>query len=107
MKMENSNIRALKLLNSFSPSYFPLMVLTSFFSNLSPYFNIYLSAEILNEIAGNRNVKLLTILIFVTVVGNLLISIIKGFISKRLTESEIILSNAETQYYMKKLYCWC
>ena len=103
MKTKNSNIRALKLCHSFSHSYFPLIILSSFFNNLSPYYNIYFSAEIVNEIAGDRNIKTLAILVFVTVVGNLLITIIGGFISKLLSESEIVLSQSETQYYMEKL----
>ena len=40
MRKENPNIRALKLLHSFCPSYFPLLVLKSFFGKLSPYFNL-------------------------------------------------------------------
>ena len=103
MKTENSNIRVLKLCNSFSRSYFPLAILSSFFNQINPYYNIYLSAEIVNEISGNRNIKTLSILVSVTVVGNLLISIIGVLISKCLSESEMILSQSESRYYIQKL----
>ena len=36
MRKDNPNIRALKLFHSFCPSYFPLLVVKSFFGILSP-----------------------------------------------------------------------
>ena len=49
-KVQNPNIRAIKLWHKLCPAYFPFMIAHSLFANLSPYFNIYLSAEIVNEI---------------------------------------------------------
>ncbi len=52
MNRNNANIRTLRMLHSLCPSYFPVSILKSFFTKLTPYFNLYLSAEIVNEIAG-------------------------------------------------------
>lgn len=102
MRKENPNMRALKLLHSFCPSYFPLMVLNSFFGRVSPYFNLYLSAEIVNEIIGARNKDTLITLVLVTVIGNFAIAIIGAFLGRAFGHKETILSQREAAYYNQK-----
>ena len=55
MRKNDPNLRAVRLFRSFCPSYFPMIVVRSVFGRLSPYFNLYLSAAIVNEIAGARD----------------------------------------------------
>ena len=76
MCKNNVNIRALKLMNSFCPSYFPLLIAKSFFNKLSPYFNLYLSAEIVNEIVRGADKGNLILLVLITVIGIFAIAII-------------------------------
>ena len=102
MRKENPNMRALKLLHSFCPSYFPLLVLKSFFGKLSPYFNLYLSAEIVNEIVGARNKDTLITLVLITVIGNFAISIIGGILNRAFGHKETLLYQREAVYYNKK-----
>lgn len=102
MRKENPNMRALKLLHSFCPSYFPLMVLNSFFGRVSPYFNLYLSAEIVNEIVGARNEDTLITLVLVTVIGNFAIAIIGAFLGRAFGHKKTILSQREAAYYNQK-----
>lgn len=102
MRKENPNMRALKLLHSFCPSYFPLMVLNSFFGRVSPYFNLYLSAEIVNEIVGARNKDTLITLVLITVIGNFAIAIIGAFLGRAFGHKETILSQREAAYYNQK-----
>lgn len=102
MRKDNPNMRALKLLHSFCPSYFPLMVLNSFFGRVSPYFNLYLSAEIVNEIVGSRNKDTLITLVLITVIGNFAIAIIGAFLGRAFGHKEIILSQREAAYYNQK-----
>ncbi len=102
MRKDNINIRALKLLHSFCPSYFPLLVAKSFFSKLSPYFNLYLSAEIVNEIVGARDKDKLITLVLVTILGNFAIAIIGGILNRIFGHKETILSQREAAYYNKK-----
>ena len=101
MRKENPNMRALKLLHSFCPSYFPLLVLKSFFGKLSPYFNLYLSAEIVNEIVGARNKDTL-MLVLITVIGNFAIAIIGGILNRAFGHKETLLYQREAVYYNKK-----
>ena len=78
MYKNNPNIRAIKLFHSFCPSYFPLLIAKSFFGKLSPYFNLYLSAEIVNEIVGKKDKNTLITLVLITVLGNFAIAVIGG-----------------------------
>lgn len=102
MRKDNPNMRALKLLHSFCPSYFPLLVLKSFFGKLSPYFNLYLSAEIVNEIVGARNKDTLITLVLITVIGNFAIAIIGGILNRAFGHKETLLYQREAVYYNKK-----
>ena len=102
MRKDNPNMRALKLLHSFCPSYFPLMILNSFFGRISPYFNLYLSAEIVNEIVGSRNKDTLITLVLITVIGNFVIAIIGGILGRAFGHKETILSQREATYYNQK-----
>lgn len=102
MRKNNPNIRALKLLHSFCPSYFPLLIAKSFFGKLSPYFNLYLSAEIVNEIVGARNKEKLITLVLITVLGNFAIAIIGGVLNRVFGHKETLLYQREAAYYNKK-----
>ena len=102
MRKDNQNMRALKLLHSFCPSYFPLLVLKSFFGKLSPYFNLYLSAEIVNEIVGARNKDTLITLVLITVIGNFAIAILGGILNRAFGHKETLLYQREAVYYNKK-----
>lgn len=102
MRKVNPNIRALKLIHSFCPSYFPIVIANSFFEKLSPFFNLYLSAEIVNEIAGVKDKNRLVLLVIITVIGNFLITIIGGVFRRILEHKETLLTNQEAAYYNKK-----
>lgn len=102
MCKNNVNIRALKLMNSFCPSYFPLLIAKSFFNKLSPYFNLYLSAEIVNEIVRGADKGNLIILVLITVIGNFAIAIIGGIFNRVFGHKETILMQREAAYYNEK-----
>lgn len=73
--------RSLVLLLKVQPFYMPLLMISSLFHNFSPFINIYMTAEIVNEIAGNRNIDKLTWLVLITVSSNLLIGLINSVLS--------------------------
>lgn len=102
MRKTNPNIRAIKLLNSFCPSYFPLLVAKSFFGKLSPYFNLYLSAEIVNEIAGAKDKNTLVALVLITVIGNFAIAVIGGILNRAFGHKQTVLYQKEAAYYNQK-----
>lgn len=102
MRKDNPNIRALKLLHSFCPTYFPLLVAKSLFNKLTPYFSLYMSAEVVNEIVGDRDKDRLILLVLITVFGNLTISIIGGILNRAFDHKETILFQREAAYYNQK-----
>ncbi len=102
MRKDDPNIRALKLLHSFCPSYFPLMVIKSFFNKLSPYFNLYLSAEIVNEIAGAKDKTKLITLVLITVFGNFAVAVIGAILNRAFDHKETLLHQREAAYSNKK-----
>lgn len=96
------NIRALKLWYTLCPLYFYFMVANAVFANLAPYYNIYLSAEIVNEITENRNVKKLVILVLITVLGNLVITVVGGILKREFDHRSIFLDQRETALFYNK-----
>lgn len=102
MCKETPNIRALKLLHSFCHSYFPLMIVKSFFGKLSPFFNLYLSSEIVNEIVADRDKDKLITLVLTTVLGNFAIAIIGGILNRLWGHKETLLFQRESAYNIKK-----
>lgn len=103
MKTEHTNIRALKFIGSFCPSYFPLFIVKTFFEKFSPYFNLYLSAEIVNEIVGERNSKILIGLVLITVIGNFVIAMISAVLNRIVEHKTVIRENEEALYYNQKM----
>ena len=102
MHKDHSNMRVLKLLNSFCPAYFPYLVVRSFFVKLSPYFNLYLSAEILNEIVGSKDKNRLITLAIIIVFGNFFITIIGGILNRIVGHKEMLLYKNEAIYFNRK-----
>lgn len=102
MRKNNPNIRALKFFHSLCPSYFPLMVVKSFFGELSPYFNLYLSAEIVNEIVGAKDKDKLIALVLITIIGNFAIAITGGILNRIFGHKETLFYQAEAAYFNKK-----
>lgn len=98
-----TNRQALKLLHSLNPNYFPLLILSKFFIVFSPFFNLYMSAEIVNEIAGSRDYYKLILLVIITVSGDVFISIMKAWLQRVLKHSREILEQNEMKLFNNKM----
>ncbi len=97
-----NNIRAIKLLNTMCPNYFIVVFLKSVFSLLSPYVSLYLSAEILDEIAQARNLERLTVLAVSAVLTVFLSSLIGGWFEKIHSDHEELIEKEEMALYNVK-----
>lgn len=82
-KSDNINSRALKFLYSLCPGYFKMTVFNTFVGTFLPYFDIFMSAEIITELSGRRDPKRTLILIIIALAGNLLIGVF-GELASRL-----------------------
>ena len=97
-----NNIRAIKLLNTMCPGYFIVVFLKSVFNLLSPYVSLYLSAEILDEVAQYQNLERLTVLAVSAVLAVFLSSLIGGWFEKIHSDNEELIEKAEMALYNEK-----
>ena len=68
--------RAVKLLMKICPKYMIWSIILSVVEIISPYFNLYMSAQIINELATDLNKNEILILVIITLVGNIALSIL-------------------------------
>lgn len=76
------NIRTLKLLQKRHPRLLPLTTLNCCWQALTPYVGIYLSALILEELAGNRSQEKLSFLIMAALVSAGVIALVSALLNK-------------------------
>ena len=75
--------RAIGLIQKELPSFWVNQILCTFVSNLSPYFGLYMSARMINELAGNREVRTLLVMAGITVIGGFLLSLFTRLLQGR------------------------
>lgn len=78
MNKDNPNIRALKFMRSLYPKYFDMTIFNRVVEAILPYFGIYMSAEVVNELVGGRDPKRVLMLVLITLAGNLVIDVFKN-----------------------------
>ncbi|MGN1026409.1 MAG: hypothetical protein ACI4P4_08385, partial [Faecousia sp.] len=76
--------RAVGIWQKMLPAYLPCLILSSVTSALQPYFPLYMSAELVNELAGSCNLNRLLTLAAVTVAGSFFLSMLARFFRGRL-----------------------
>ncbi|MCL2815400.1 MAG: hypothetical protein FWD23_12440, partial [Oscillospiraceae bacterium] len=98
-KLMKTNIKGLKLVSKWRKRFIPLSVLNGLFANLAPFVTIYMSAEIVNELAGEKNKERLLFLVLFTIIADLSIVILSGAIDKLTALERISLENAEKRAF--------
>ena len=102
MSKNNITKRAYKLYSSYNPNYFPLKFLQIVFDNSSPYFNLWMSSEIITALYEERAKKEIYTLVAITLFGNLFVRM-AGVILSRIVEIQLeLLSNNEALAFQKK-----
>ena len=102
MSKNNITKRAYKLYSSYNPNYFPLKFLQIVFDNISPYFNLWMSSEIITALYEERAKKEIYTLVAITLFGNLFVRM-AGVILSRIVEIQLeLLSNNEALAFQKK-----
>ncbi len=54
MRKNNITKRTLKIYHAYNPKYFPLCFLQSIFKGVTPYFNLWMSSEIVTALSEGR-----------------------------------------------------
>ncbi len=99
---KSPNIRALKMWHDLCPQYFPLNAADALFQNLSPYFTLWFSAEIINELLGQRDRMRLIVLVLITVLGNLAISVFSQILNRACNHANVLLNQREEAAFVRK-----
>lgn len=101
--MGKTERRALCQLSQMCRMYLPLMIAANIFGLISPYVNIYMSAEIVNEIAGERGKERLITLIIIAISANFIIGLLHAVSQHLLTLMAVRYQQSEEMAYTEKL----
>lgn len=102
MHKDNVTKRAFKLYSSFNRKYFPMAIFQIFLQQLSPFFNLWMSAEIVTALYEGRERQTVFILVAVALVGNLIIRIMDSALGRAVGIQLEILNNNEASAFNKK-----
>jgi len=102
MRKYNVTTRALKLYHFFNKKYFPMSFLQTVFASISPYFNLWMSAEIVTALYEGRERKDIFILVAITLLGNLFIRIAGALLGNSVSLQLEKLKNNEELAFNKK-----
>ncbi len=83
--------RATRIWNEIMPHFWFWQVFCTLFETFTPYFGLYMSALMVNELAGNCNVERLLALAAITVVGIFIISVVTRFFQSKRTMKDFLL----------------
>ena len=103
--------RAIGIIKKEVPGYWRNQVLSILVVTLSPYFGLYMSAQMINELAGECDVKRLFMLAGITVSGGFLISMLARILQGKtnLTSNPMwivvraMLGNAQNEFQFSHL----
>lgn len=82
--------------------YLPLCLFVEIFGLLTPYINIYISAEIVNEIVGARERERLVFLVAAAAAANLMLSLVRIILRHLLTLLAVKLQQKEEMGFTEK-----
>ncbi len=94
--------RGYRVLASCCPGLVRAKVISAAFASLSPFVTIYFSARILNEIAGARDVRRLTLYVLLTVGLGFILSMVKNAMDKVVTDRESGMFNYFSKVFSDK-----
>jgi ABC-type multidrug transport system, ATPase and permease components len=86
-----------------SPEIFITSAICSIFDSATPYVGIYLSARIINELAGQRNPDVLTRLVLITLISAAVLSLTGAILSRVRNYHNSATGKIETEIYTDKL----
>ena len=103
-RKEGITLRALQQYHSYNPHYFPLSFLQIAFREVSPYFNLWMSAEIVTALYEGREKRELYLLVAITLFGNLFAQILQAILGRSAEGAlEELRDREAAQFYRKTL----
>lgn len=77
-------VKGIGIWQKIMPTYVPYLIAGSITSCVLPYFPLYMSSEIINELADSCNLQRLLILAAITVIGTFALSVLNRFLTGKL-----------------------
>ncbi|MCI9454740.1 MAG: ABC transporter ATP-binding protein [Dorea sp.] len=98
------NYRSLIIWQKFCPKLLLSILASSVFEALSPYVTIWLSARIINELAGNRNPQELIRLVLLQISSAAIMALIGGILSRWKNYEKESSDRIHSKLYMEKMF---
>lgn len=95
--------RAFRLLNKRCPNLFLSSLLSSAADSVTPYVGIYLSAQIINELAGARRPDLLWRLVLTALISSSLLALLNAGLSRWKNSRRAIFWHSQNKIYTDKM----
>lgn len=102
MRKDNVTMRACKMYHAYNPKYFPLRFLQILFHNITPYFNLWMSSEIITALYEGRGKKELYLLVAVTLLGNLFVQAMGAILGRAVESAAEVLENNKAAAFNRK-----
>lgn len=102
MNERNVTWRALKMYHGFQTSYFPLKALEILLNKFSPYFNLWMSAEIVTALYQGRTGREIFLLVAVVLSANLFLRVGEAFLGRLAQSALEKLENHQTEAFYRK-----
>lgn len=102
MRKHSVTKRALKMYHAYNPKYFPLCFFNTLFTGIAPYFNLWMSSEIVTALYEKREKHELYLLVAITLFGNLFVQIAGAAFSRSKETAYEILKNNEAAAFNRK-----
>ena len=102
MRKNSPNLRAVRMLAGFHKRYFPLFFLQKLTASVSPFFNLWMSAEIVTALYDRIPEKEIWSLVVITLAGNLFLAVFGAALYRIMKHETSILENNEKLAFLNK-----
>lgn len=96
--------RACSLVKELSPGYLEFNLLRAFLNAIIPYIAIYMSALIIDELAGNKNLRVLLLYVLISVGGTAFLTVINLLLTKKTNVLDTTYLSKIKNYLNNKIY---
>ncbi|MBR6808118.1 MAG: ABC transporter ATP-binding protein [Clostridia bacterium] len=94
--------RAVKIVYKICPPYFNWKLAQAVTDIIIPYYSLYMTSVMLNELSGECNSRKLTLYALITVIGCFITSLLNRFVSARCEVHSAHYNNLLNSYYMEQ-----
>ena len=94
--------RAFRVYNALNRKYFPAVVLRTFFDKLSPFFNLWISAEIVTGLYEGWERDRVFLLVAIALGGNLVIRVMAALLTRAVNTQQRILDDNQAATFVAK-----